>query len=300
LVASKNATLREALKFRLTSEGRGDLAQILEKCAKVFQITCLCCGKKKEVEEGCKKRWCPVCAPKITGERVARFSRAASEMEWPLAVTLTGPNVQNIAGQLRAFRAAIKRFRRQKFWGSNVTSGIVSFETTHLTREERIKRGLASTDPTGWHVHAHLLVDSRWLALRTRCPRRGDTKATVHRLCEAAHRELSEEWGRCLGLPSAVTWVERAYGKALLETVKYAVKPAELIECAGRASDLIDEMKNMKLVNGFGTMHGQVTRWKKEDAEARGPTTCDECGGVEHWMPSDVLNFRLSRGAKWI
>lgn len=299
-MGSQNSRLRSLLKSRLEDEGRDDLAKILGRCAEVFQITCLCCGKTKAVEHSCKKRWCPVCAPRITAQRVARFSRAAQEMQWPLAVTLTGPNVQHIAGQLKRFRGAIKKFRRQRFWGSNVTSGIVSFETTHLTKAERIKRGLSSREPTGWHVHAHLLVDCEWLALTTRRPRMGDTRATVRQLCKAAHSELSAQWAGCLGLENAVTWVERAYGKALLETVKYSVKPAELIHCCGRASDLIDEMKNMKLVNGFGKMHGQVGRWKKEDDANKQPSVCEECAGVEVWIPTDVLHHRIAMGNKWI
>lgn len=231
---------------------------------------------------------------------MARFARAARELQWPLAVTLTGPNVQQIGGALKGFRKAIKQFRRTKFWGANVTSGIVSFEVTHLSEHERIKRCLRSKNPSGWHVHAHLLVDSRWLALTTRAPRRGDSKATVRQLCQAAHEELSSQWGRCLGLESAVTWVERAYGKALLETVKYAVKPADLIDCGGKVSSLIDEMKNMKLVNGFGAMHGQVGRWKQEDAAAKQPTICDECDRPESWIPTEVLHHRLAMGNKWI
>lgn len=285
-MASSNASLRSFLISRLNDEGRGDLAQKLVKCSEVFQLTCTCCGKTKKIERGCKKRWCPVCAPKITAERVSRFAYAAGLLKWPLAVTLTGPNTQHVTGEIKKMRKALFAFRRTKLWGGNVNGGIVSFEVTNTGK--------------GWHVHCHLLVDARWLAIRTRAPRTSDTKPIVRALCASAHRELSAAWAKCLGIPHAVTWAERAWGKALLETIKYNVKPAELLECEDDIGPLIDEMHRMQLVNGFGTCYGLTKKWRAEEKAKKQAAECDECGGRENWIPSDVIGYALHMGRKYI
>jgi hypothetical protein len=203
-------------------------------------------------------------------------------MQWPLAVTLTGPNVSEITGSIKRMRKALFRFRKNKFFGGNVAGGVTSFEVTNEGR--------------GWHVHCHLLVDCRWLALNTRPPRTSDTRTTVRELCACAHRELSAQWGRCLGLPEAVTWAERAYGKALIETLKYNVKPAQLIECQDEIAPLIDEMHRMQLVSGFGTCYRLGAKWKKEDLDNRPPTVCDQCEAKDSWIAADSIRFHSPKG----
>jgi hypothetical protein len=220
-----------------------------------------------------------VCAPKISGERIAKYSYAAARMQWPLAVTLTSPNTPTADGAIRRFRSSLSKFRRTKFWSGTVKGGLVSFEVTNTGK--------------GWHVHAHALLNCRWLALATRAPRRGDSKTTVKGLCQAAHHELSEQWARCLRQPEAVVWVERAWGKALLETVKYAIKPADLLRCKDQVAPIIREMHRLQLVNGFGDCYGLTKEWKAEAKANKLPCNCDKCGQTTDWLPTDVLNMRL-------
>lgn len=283
-MASSNAHLRDVLKFRLIDEGRPDLVKKLVQCAETFKIICTCCGKSKEVERGCKKRWCPVCAPKITGERVARYSGAAARMQWPMSVTLTALNTPEAQGCIKHLRACLTKFRRQKFWTRNVVGGITSIEVTN--------RG------NGWHPHGHSLVDAQWLALETRAPRSSDSSTKVRQLCSSAHRELSAAWAAVLDQTEAVTWVNRAWGKALLECVKYAVKPAELIDCQDRIGPIIDEMHHTKLVTGFGTCYKMAKKWADEDAANIPLAKCDECGQSETYQLEEAWN-RGHRSAKW-
>lgn len=238
------------------------------------------------VERGCKKRWCPVCAPRISAERIAKYCYAATAMQWPLAVTLTTANTPEAQGSIRSFRKALSKFRRTKFWSGNVKGGLLSLEVTNTGN--------------GWHVHAHLLVDARWLALRTPHPRTSDSKPTVKAKLRAAHDELSQHWAACLNQPSAIVWAERAYGKALLETVKYAVKPSDLINSPDPIAPIIREMHRLQLVNGFGTCYGLTKQWKKAAADARGPCMCAECKQPATYIPTDVLNMKLRSGLKWI
>lgn len=279
---SSTTDCRDQLRSRLLKEQRADLAAILDRCAAPFNLVCTACGAGRQVEQGCKKRWCPVCAPKITAARIQRFTSAAVRMQWPLAVTLTGPNVKNISGAVKRFRRALFAFRRSKFWRKElrpgvpkIPGGIVSFEITNTGK--------------GWHVHCHLLIDCEWLALETRPPRPREPSTRKAQLCKAAHRELSRAWGKVLGLETAVVWVERAWGKALLETVKYNVKPTDLVKAKGRISDLIDEIHRMQLVNGFGNCYRMAKKWAEADKVARPGCTCGECAAVGSFIPERAI-----------
>ena len=279
MATSQPQQQRAALRDRLIDEGEHALAAVLTRCAQPFNLVCTNCGTTKQVEQGCKKRWCPVCAGKISAMRCAIYERAARAMQWPLAVTLTQPGDPSANGCVRSHRKAITDFRRRNIITDTVRGGIIGIEVTNSRAT--------------WHVHSHWLIDCRWLALRTRQPRSADTRATVRKLCTAAHEELSAAWATSLGIPQAVVWVERAWGKAVMETVKYAVKPAELIACKRPIGNLLREMHRQQLVNGFGSCYGQVGAWKKEMRAARPVCECDEC----HQRGTIVPEAALPRGA---
>ncbi len=281
-----NVWARDTLKARLLAEGAGDLAATLDGCGEVFEMTSIACGHRLKIEKGCKKRWCPCCAPKLSAERIAKYSFGALMMKWPLAVTLTSSNTLLAAGSIRAFRKALTKFRRTKLWGGTVKGGILSIEVTNTGK--------------GWHVHAHLLLDCAWLSLTTSPPRKGASKRQRASIQARAHRELSAAWAACLGQASAVVWVERAWGKALLETIKYAVKPSTLLNSKDPIAPIIREMHRLQLVNGFGTCYGLTKKWKNDAAEQRGPCLCHECGAPTTMIPTDILNMKLRSGCKWI
>ncbi len=279
---SKAAMQREELRQRLVSEGNVDLAAVLRRCALPVDILCQCCGAVRTVEQQCKKRWCPVCAPKISAARIARFQHAAERMQWPLAVTLTCRNDSTAHGVIRRLRKALTKLRERDIFTKlrpdgepNVRGGIVSVEVTNTG--------------SGWHVHAHLLLDCRWLAIAVREPARSSSRETFHRACKQAHAELSHEWAQCLRDNEAVVWVERAYGKALLETLKYAVKPTDLLECKEPIGPLLREMHRAQLCNGFGTLYGFTAQWKADVKAARPPSICADCRAENSQVPAAAV-----------
>lgn len=274
-----NVEQRELLRMRLEEENEVELAEVLFRCAEPLEMTSQCCGETREIEKGCKKRWCPVCAPKITGLRIEKYSYAAQQMKWPLAVTLTCKNKVEAHGAIREFRRALSKFRRTKFWRGTVKGGLCSLEVTNTG--------------CGWHVHAHVLVDCRWLSLSTPAPRTSDSTAQMKAKLKAAHEELSREWAKTLRQEEAVVWVERAWGKALLETVKYAVKVGDLLNCKDKIGPIIREMHRLQLVNGFGSMYGVGKKFQGALDEAKTVCMCGRCGKESEWIPSTVYSDRV-------
>ena len=254
-----------------------------------------CCGESREIERGCKKRWCPVCAGKIALARINKYQFAAKKMRWPMAVTLTQENSPVIKGTIKHLRQSMLKLRRMELWKKSVVGGLVSIEVTNLSQEERKKRKLSRLDPTGWHAHAHLLIDCQWLAVKTPYPHSWLPTAEKKRLYKAAHAELSERWAFVLRQEHAVTWVERAYDKALLETLKYCVKVMDLLQCAQPIGPLLREMHRIKMVNGFGTMFGIGKKMNEELEELKTVCKCDRCGEESEWRLA--ANVEIIRNA---
>jgi hypothetical protein len=183
-------------------------------------------------------------------------------------------NTAEATGCIRHLRKAITTFKRQKLIASTVAGGIIGIEVTNTGH--------------GWHPHAHLLIDCRWLAIHTPCPRPRQTTEEKRALLRRAHNELSREWAAHLKQPEAVVWVERAWGKGIMETVKYLVKPSDLIECKGRIGPLLREMHRQKAITGFGSCYGHGAEYDRQLAAIKPPCTCDKCGAEGSMMP-DML-----------
>jgi hypothetical protein len=117
----------------------------------------------------------------------------------------------------------------------------------------------------------------------------------------AAHWELSEAWAFVQRTEDAVVWVERAWGKALLETLKYCVKTADLLDCAGRVGPILHEMHRIKLVNGFGSMYGIGKKIAAQLEESKPVACCPACKCETQFVPESVLLSDMKkREPKWV
>ena len=269
------------LEEKLKEENRYDLAGILTKCREPFELTCLCCGEKKTVWKGCKKRWCPVCGPKVTAARYARIAPIANRMQWPLSVMLSVKNDKQIAGSVARLAEAFRGFRRTKFWSNAVDGGFVGYEMTHNGR--------------GCHVHLHALVDCRWLAVVTPEPMRRHTREEKARLCTMAQQELSEVWAGYIGQRTAVVWVRRADRHALKETIKYPFKPSDFKKLKCRISDIIDEIDAGRRVATFGNCHGTSKEFIGRDTVEERERICPKCEVANAVVPVEIVD-RWARG----
>lgn len=273
--------IRRDLEDKLRSEGRDDLAQKLSDCAELMAISCVCCGKTRTVERGCKRRWCPVCAPRITAARMMRLESVVSRFQWPLAVTLTMENVEMADGALETVKEKFRAFRRTHFWSKNVLGGVVGFEVTNRGR--------------GFHPHLHALVDCEWLAVETPRPPRRATKKMLESLCSRAQNELSEVWGAYVQERKAVVWVNRAWGNSMMETLKYAIKPSDLLEDAIDAGELIDIIDEGRMISSFGHAHASAKNFVGRDEPEEVLTSCEGCGGFKTLLPADIIDLYQAR-----
>lgn len=273
--------LRDLLRLKLEREGRGDLALILESCASLISLPCVCCSETIVVERGCKRRWCPVCAPRVSAARIMRVESIAERFQWPLAVTLTRKNQEGHLEALAAFKDAFTKFRRTRFWSDNVKGGVVGYEVTLRDK--------------GFHPHLHALVDCEWLAVTTPKPTRRCTKDHLKRLCQRAQEELSEVWGAYVQGSAATVWVNRAFGNSLLETLKYSVKPADLLAKATRAGDLIDMIDAGRTMSTFGHAHATSAEFVGRDLPEENLKPCAKCGAFKSLLPDDIASMYEDR-----
>jgi hypothetical protein len=267
--------MRTKLMERLEDEDEPSLADRLRRCSTVFRLTCANCGKWKEVESGCKNKWCPVCARKIAATRVARYELAAGMMAWPLHVTLTTPPHDDCdLLNLRKLKRGFTSLRRKKVWTDRTTGGVTGFEVTSKSGR--------------FHAHCHSLIDCKWLAHFTPPPQRGDSKPRIAAKCLAASQEFGLTWAKTLGIKSldpdwcgVIFKVQRTSGEQVTrEILKYACKPKDLLESKHAVGDVIRAIQCTRLVTSYGSCYGK--RLIQDDANA--PARPCECCGEEAWV----------------
>lgn len=284
---AKRREERTRLMERLDAEGEYDLAGILERCGEPLKLHCVCCGAIKTVEKACRKRWCPVCARKISAKRVGKYAGAVARMQWPLFVTLTRPNVRTITlDTIKEMRRAYRKLRQRQWWERKVVGGIASVEITNRGK--------------GWHPHIHSILDCRWLAKTVPPPKATDTRAGMAAKFKAAASEVGTEWAHAMGLKRASVHVKRAFTSRdigphsgnnesiAVEVLKYSVKPTDLIESAEPIGELIHLLGAARLVSSFGSMHGR--KLDEDDASDEPRPSC-ECGAHGSLVPEEIVDI---------
>lgn len=267
--------MRSMLARQLRMAGDGDLAAILDRCEEPLHLTCTCCGTPKIVEQGCKKRWCPVCGPKLSAEKVARFRYAWERMQWPLMVVLTVRSRAYAEESIRWLVGRFFDFRRGKWWKScDVKGGIRGLEITWSDK--------------GWHPHLHLLMDCRWLAYSAREPGRGASKTMIKAACEAAQHELAVKWAAHCGQENSMVWVKRTAQDGIKEVVKYTVKHSELLELGSKAGEVIRAMRHTRATQAWGSCYGIAGELRKLEEADKPAAKCDGCERPA-WVPSALI-----------
>lgn len=271
---------QKLLVKRLEAEGEDEIAERLSSCGKERELTCTCCGATHEVETRCRKKWCPVCCRRIAAERSLKFERLIAKMKWPLFVTLTMKNVDDLSfGAVRSLRRAFGKLRRKTIWTRRVVGGVASIEVTNIGN--------------GWHPHLHAVVDCEWLAVKSDAPKADWSRERKAGAYKRAAKELEAAWAKCLGQPSASVKVKRVYSDTVAkEVAKYSVKGSDLVESAGSVGDLIRALEGTRLVTTFGTCFGAGA---VVEPSARAPLMC-QCGASGDWLPTDIVD-RIARSS---
>jgi hypothetical protein len=275
---------REGVCARLEAEGRFDLSAPLHECGDPFELVCCGCAKGIAVVKQCRKRWCPSCARIISLERIDRYQQSIDAMQWPLLVTLTMPHTieTSCPSDVRKLRRALGKLRRLRWFKRAVKGGITSIEVTG--------------GENGWHPHAHMLLDCRWLSVYGEEPRKPMSRDAIKRAFKVARNEVAEQWALCIQTSARVqVAISRARPDVAREVLKYAVKPSELAESPLPLAPLIDILRVSRLVSAFGSVRECRLEGLKRQLSEEEPTKVCECG-CSTWMPDFVVDRMLDRG----
>lgn len=265
---------RANLIDRLEKEGEFALAEKLAECGLEFPLLCTKCGSFHKGETRCKKRWCPVCQKSIAARNKEAVQAIVANFQWPLHVMLSCKNTPSPAG-LSHLRKSFQKFRRWKLWTSRVKGGVCGYEITN--------RG------QGFHPHAHLLIDCRWLSLTVKEPSFKAHPELIEARCKAAQQELSVAWGKALNQKQgAIVWVERVSAEdAIQEVLKYALKTSEMLELEGKIGPTIKAIQACRTMTTFGKAYGKPRKPQKKKAK------CKMCGAEGGLIPEDEFHAAM-------
>lgn len=261
---------RFALIDRLRAEDAPDLYRRLENCGQEIPMTCTHCAGDTIATSACMARYCPECRPRVTAERVARWSGAMASMSWPLFMTLTIPNSRD-PESLRFLRKKWGAFRRRKLIRSCIVGGVATFEITNIGN--------------GWHPHLHAMADCEWLALAVPKPTRWDSPSTIAEKCHLAKAELSALWAHQIGSPLGIVQAKRVprseNGNYVL---KYAAKSSDLISSPDPIAPMLRVLRSTRTISGWGSLHPLPSPDDDLEPECR----CKLCGMAKSTIPSEV------------
>jgi hypothetical protein len=185
----------ETIRTKLSGLFRGNQMQNFTRCGhdRIYR-TCKNCGDCENFEYHCSIKWCPRCNWRITTKRQEIISKWIQTIKQPKHVVTTQRNTETLTNRMiREHTRNLSRLRRTKLF-SKVTGGCVSVEVTNESR--------------GWHLHAHWLLDVRWLDAE----------------------ELSRTWGKLVGQQFAIVKIKdlRHRIEYQREVAKYVVKGSEM------------------------------------------------------------------------
>lgn len=246
---------KDSIAAKLRDSGLYDEADKLDACHGRKTIArCVQCGKTEVFFNRCDQLFCPTCQPRIARKRIESISWYAEQLKQPKHLVLTARNTAKLTlARVKFLKSALAKLRRSKFAREvTTTDGITSYPW---------KGGTWSLETTceeqGWHLHFHLLVESRFI------------NAAV----------LARKWGKLVGQEFAIVKVKDARrADYLKELIKYAVKPNSLAGwTSAQVADFVRVFSGVRTFGVFGELfklRAQHKEWRAQLAELRETCSC--------------------------
>lgn len=249
-----------------TASGSLELAGKLSRChANLAVITC---GKhiaRVIPDSTCGFRLCPDCARRRAGKFMRKYVPAvlafsvASNTQ-PCLLTLTQKKrSESFQSAVKSITASFKALRRSKIYETYFKGGLFSVEFT--------------VDTAGlYHVHIHALI------FRTRQLTRDDLQS------------LKDRWFAITGDSHVINlkWIDPRQAGGITagvkEVIKYAVKPADLVNFTSEHFQDFVDMKRQRMFGTFGEFQKFAQTFEPEPetllpfTEHRVGEPCDLCG----------------------
>jgi hypothetical protein len=223
----------------------------LDKCGKEeIYRTCEGCGDWSSYLWRCNLKFCPLCNWRIARKRAEVLKLWSRTITQPKHLVITQRNFPVLTRKkIRDFGRAFGKLRRNKVW-KEVKGGCVS---TEITNEGR-----------GWHLHAHVMLDARWIDMG----------------------KLAIVWGGLIGQEFGICKIKDIRGDAYLgEITKYVVKGSELVSWpAEEIAQFICAIKGVRFFAAFGTLFKLQRQIKAEIWNNRPEPEPCKCGcGEFRW-----------------
>lgn len=243
----RDSIYRDEIVQKLDTAGLYPLADKIRVCrTETLTFKCNACGRERKVLKRCRSRFCPMCAPAIAFRRAEEVFAWAKSLRQPKHVVLTIRNTQTLTQEMvRNFTANVRKLRTSRFsprWVCGVWK-------TEVTNESK-----------GWHLHAHLLVETRWVD-----PSR-----------------LSRRWARLVGQDFAIVKVKDARpAEYAREVTKYVAKPQDLVRLQPEdLATLVRAFSRSKVFGWFGIRPEVRARIRAEIDASRNQRPVCVCGGT--------------------
>ena len=216
--------------------------------------TCRACGKWENYFYRCNLKWCPRCQQRLALIRKNLIETWTSKIQQPKHLVLTHKNFPVLTKRtIQIHTKRLATFRRSKCF-REVTGGCCSTEITHGDNQ--------------WHLHAHMLIDVRWLDME----------------------QVSIRWGKICGQQFAIVKIKDVRQRDYLKEVcKYVVEPGEL---AGWAAEHVNEfvraVQGNRMFSSFGSLRKLAPQIREEIKAAKGDGPACECGSSDFLYESEL------------
>ncbi len=229
--------------------------QNLSRCGvEELYRTCKGCGDWTSFYYRCSMKFCPLCNWRIARSRAEMLKAWSLQIAQPKHVVLTQKNFPVLTRRkIRDFGRNFAKLRRNRIW-KGTRGGCIS---TEITNEGR-----------GWHLHAHILVDSDWV--------------------DAG--QLAIEWGKLTGQEFGIVKVKDAREQSYLgEITKYVVKGAQLASWAPEEiAQFIRAIRGVRFFAAFGTLFHMQRKIKAQLHHNRPPPEPCKCGCEDFIFESEA------------
>jgi hypothetical protein len=224
--------------------------------------TCCGCGKTKKLDYRCNLKWCPRCQQRLSRIRKNLIFLWAKKITQPKHLVVTQKNFPVLTRRaIKEHTLKLAKLRRSKCF-RNVRGGCVSTEITN--------------EGNGWHLHAHMLLNVRWLDMR----------------------QISIKWGKLVGQKFAIVRVADLRDQDYVhEVCKYVVEGSELAKWQPeQINEFVLAVRGLRLFNSFGTLRELAPQIRRElAAQKPAPPVC-ECGSCDFTYEDEAT--ALSREAE--
>ena len=219
--------------------------QNFTRCGKDLVIrTCRSCEEFETHPYACNIKWCPRCNWKLAKARQDKLRIWAAHVRQPKHVVTTQKNFGVITRQKIAEHTKNQQRLRDSKVYEHVQGGCTSIEITN--------------EGAGWHLHAHSLLDARWV--------------------DAS--ELAVRWGTIVEQEFAIVKVKDSRGSDYVkELTKYVAKGNQI---AGWPPEQIWEFicacRRQRFFFQFGTLSAMRDQVKEQLAFEKPESRRCECG----------------------